>query len=283
MDAGLAGRVNDRRTTRRLFDVASVDEPMTHWTEELFVDRADAFRPFLEGREEEAPREVEDLLALIADTYGHEPESALDVACGIGRHLVPLAEAGIEATGVDVSPDYVEAARERAASAGVEDRVTVVEGDMRELDALEGEFDLVTSFWTSVGYFDRAGNRDTFEGMYDRLAPGGVVALELNNKEGVLGDFRTANVTVEDDELDAERREYDPETSRMTVTLHSVDLEAETYEGSIEWDVRLYAPVDLRERLSDAGFEEIALFAGFDGEALARESPRMVVLGRKPE
>lgn len=255
---------------------------MTHWTERLFVEQAADFRPHLEGRDEEAREQVADLLDLVAAAYDHDPASVLDVACGIGRHLVPFARRGLEASGLDLSPAYVEAARDRAADADVADRVTVTEGDMRELDDLEGRYDLVTSFWTSVGYFDREGNRRVFEGLYDRAAPGGVVALELTNKEGVLANYEESSVVPEDDGFLAERREYDPETSRMEATQHSVDTEAGTYEGSISWTLRLYAPVELRERLRDAGFADLRTYASLDGEDLARESTRMVVLGRRP-
>lgn len=254
---------------------------MVHWTEALFVDQPELFGEFQEHRAEDAPEQVADLLGLLETAFGHEPDRVLDVACGIGRHLLPFAEAGLDAHGVDISPAYLERARERVDEAGVGERVSLTEGDMRDLTDLDGRYDLVTSFWTSVGYFDEAGNRAVFEGMYDRLADGGVAAFDVSNKEGVLSDFADSSVSVDDGRLTGERREYTPETSRMESTLHIVDVEDDEYQGVVSWDVRLYAPVEFRDRLRDAGFDEVRLYGSLSGDELTRDSTRMVVLGRK--
>jgi SAM-dependent methyltransferase len=44
---------------------------------------------------------------------------ALDVACGVGRHAIPLAERGLDITGIDSSRDALRWARERAAARSV--------------------------------------------------------------------------------------------------------------------------------------------------------------------
>lgn len=275
---------------------------MTHWTEEMFLERGDVFRPLLERRADSAAEEVDALLALLADEHDREPETALDVACGVGRHAVELAGRGLEVTGVDLSEAYVEAARERAAAAGVGECTTFVVGDMRELGAaVDGRFDLVTSMWTSFGYFDDATNEAVAAGLAERVGDGGALVLELSNKEGVLADFVSSAASEVDGSLHAERREYDPERSRMAVTLTVFDRAggdgrtdgeeqaggddsaggaepAYDLRGEVEWDVRLYAPVELRRLLERAGFGSVACYARLDGEALSRESPRLVVV-----
>lgn len=60
--------------------------------------------------------------ALLADLAG----PVLDIGCGPGRHVVALAEAGIPAMGIDVTPTVLEMARARGApvlSRSVFDRV----------------------------------------------------------------------------------------------------------------------------------------------------------------
>ena len=54
----------------------------------------------------------------------------LELGCGTGRVAVPLAEAGLRVTGVDVSPAMLARARERAEGLPLR----FVEGDMRTLD-----------------------------------------------------------------------------------------------------------------------------------------------------
>lgn len=65
------------------------------------------------------------LQALAAEAGG----PILELGCGAGRALVPLAEAGTAVTGVDISPNMLTLARERATSAQVADHVTLLEGD----------------------------------------------------------------------------------------------------------------------------------------------------------
>lgn len=65
----------------------------------------------------------------------------LDVGCGAGRYAVWLAEHGYAVTAVDPSETQVELARSKAAEHGVEDRVQVAHGDVRDIPVADGAFD----------------------------------------------------------------------------------------------------------------------------------------------
>jgi ubiquinone/menaquinone biosynthesis C-methylase UbiE len=67
----------------------------------------------------------------------------LDVATGSGNVAVPAAQAGARVTGLDLTPKLLEAARARAAAAGVE--LELVEGDAEALPFGDDSFDRVTS------------------------------------------------------------------------------------------------------------------------------------------
>lgn len=97
------------------------------------MENADLFASELAGKEEGTEDEIESLLSMISDEFGYEPSSALDVGCGLGRHCHELAEKGIETTGIDISPEYLQRAREKAHEAGIGDRVHFQELDMRNL------------------------------------------------------------------------------------------------------------------------------------------------------
>ena len=254
---------------------------MTHWTEEMFVDHADVFERTMHGRVESAGEEVERLLELVR-AHGVDPETALDVACGIGRHTVELAARNVDVRGLDISPAYVDSARERAAEAGVSDRVTVEVGDMRDLEAVEGRYDLVTNMWTAFGYFDDETNERVAAGFRDRVADDGALVMELANKESLMANYERSSAGLMDTDLYVERREYTPETGRIETTFALFRQDDEGYEflGEVEWDLRMYAPAELRRLLERAGFSEVDLYGGLDGSELERESNRLVVLAR---
>ena len=60
-------------------------------------------------------------------------ERAVDMFAGAGPFAVRLADAGAEVVAVDVNPDAVAYLRENVERNGVADRVTAVEGDVREV------------------------------------------------------------------------------------------------------------------------------------------------------
>ena len=269
---------------------------MSHWTEELFVEDPEVFEITMRHRLERTGEEVDRLLDLLS-AHGVEPSGALDVACGIGRHAVELGGAGVDVHGIDISPAYVDAARERVREAGVDDRVTFEVADMRNLADMEGSYDLVTNMWTAFGYFDDETNEAVAAGFRERVADDGALVVELVNKESVLADFQKSSAQEDDGLLYVEKQEYTPETARMETELRlfrpqdgsDVETEAdgdsetgapEDYEflGTISWDLRLYAPAELRRLLERAGFGEVSLYGSLDGESLDRESPRLVVV-----
>jgi SAM-dependent methyltransferase len=74
---------------------------------------------------------------------GHLPErgTILDAGGGAGRYTVWLADQGYEVILVDPSEGQRRIAREKVAARGLEDRVTVQDGDIRDLDFETGQFD----------------------------------------------------------------------------------------------------------------------------------------------
>ena len=71
----------------------------------------------------------------------------LEIACGTGRVLLPIARQGIEIEGVDNSESMLRILRRNLAREPreVRERVTIHEGDMRDF-RLEKKFQLVTIF-----------------------------------------------------------------------------------------------------------------------------------------
>lgn len=75
----------------------------------------------------------------------------LDLACGQGRHAIPLAQHGYRVTGLDLSEPSLTFAREAAAEAGA--KIDFVQADMREIPFAD-EFDAVVNIFTAFGYLE---------------------------------------------------------------------------------------------------------------------------------
>lgn len=98
----------------------------------------------------------------------------LDVGCGPGRHAIPLAQAGLAVTGIDISRRFLELAALDARAAGV--RPALFEVDARQMP-FDDEFDAVISL--CQGGFGLMGGDDplVLKRMTEALKPGGVLVI----------------------------------------------------------------------------------------------------------
>jgi SAM-dependent methyltransferase len=200
----------------------------------------------------------------------------LDVACGHGRIANPLAERGMQVTGVDATPLFLELARKDAAERGVE--VEYVEGDMRSLPWTE-RFDRVLCWFTSFGYFSDDENRHVLGEAFRALKPGGLFAVEMNNLLRLLRVWADEVVTERGEDRMIDRHRFDIQTNR---SLDERTIIRGGKRRTVEFSVRSFSPAELRDWLLAAGFREAVAYAE-DGEPLTleHEGRRMTVVGRK--
>jgi SAM-dependent methyltransferase len=111
-------------------------------------------------------------------------DAVLDVACGTGNATIPAAETGARTTGLDITPELLEGARRRAATAGVE--VDWIEGDAENLPFDDGHFDVVLSTFGSMFAPDH--ERAAAE-TARVLRPGGRIGIAAWTPEGSIGRF----------------------------------------------------------------------------------------------
>ena len=89
-------------------------------------------RPHLDVPFVPSPQEIID--AMLDLTWVGRNDMLVDLGCGDGRIVVGAARRGARATGIDLNPLRVAEARENARQAGLEARVTFLEGDLYEAD-----------------------------------------------------------------------------------------------------------------------------------------------------
>ena len=72
----------------------------------------------------------------------------LDVACGSGNLAIPAARAGAIVSGIDLAPDMVKQAREKASREGLQ--ATFEEGDAEALQYADESFDMVATMFGAM-------------------------------------------------------------------------------------------------------------------------------------
>lgn len=128
----------------------------------------------------------------VADLNIARGTRVLDVACGTGNLALPAARAGATVTGVDIAPNLVQQARERAVAEGV--RAQFDEGDAEELPYKEGSFDLVLSMFGAM--FGPRPERVAAE-LIRVCRPGGRIVMANWVPTGFIGQiFKTTGAHV---------------------------------------------------------------------------------------
>ena len=201
----------------------------------------------------------------------------LDVPCGAGRLTLPLAARGCAATGVDISEQFLRAARASSAERNL--AVQWRQADMRALD-FDGEFDAAFCFGNSFGYLDDAGNEAFLACVSRALRPGGRLAIDYGQTaESILP--RPLETRQEGDMAGfhfVEDTRYDMLSARIENRFtFSRDGRTETKLAS----QRVYTLKEIVGLLAGAGFETTAFFGSPDEEPFVLGSHRLLIVGKK--
>jgi SAM-dependent methyltransferase len=253
---------------RETTDASQMGRRSSEWRRffEVFADRYDL---------EDFTGATSDELVFLQETLDlRTGDRLLDVGCGTGRHLVPLAAAGMQATGVDLSPAMLGRTRARAEGAGVE--VALVEADARELSADLGPFDAVICLCEGAFCLvddvaePMAHDRAILASIHRVLRPGGRLVLTALNAGRLLRDWR--------------RDELSGELDLLSLTETSVLEPAAGTSVTVREHHHLPATLQLLAEV--VGFEVDAVWAGGAGD-WRREPPteddmELLLVARRP-
>ena len=246
---------------------------MREWFEgEAFWEKMYPFL-FSERKFDAADEEISSVL----DLAGLQSGDVLDLACGPGRHATALAKRGLRVTGVDLSPYLLRQANDLALQESVS--IEWVQEDMRSFARPEA-FDLAINLFTSFGYFDDT--RDDIKvlrNVYQSLREGGALVMEMAGKECLASVFApTGSQELPDGRVLVERRQVVKDWSRIKNEWIVIEGDTAT---TFHFEVTIYSGQELKDRLYEAGFNEVALFGGYDRSEYDLNARRLVAVARK--
>ncbi|TFH16367.1 class I SAM-dependent methyltransferase [Candidatus Bathyarchaeota archaeon] len=259
-----------------------------HWTERLFIKYPDLFRTTIEARIEKTDPEIEGLNELFQE-YGVSQDGViLDLACGIGRVSIPLAKMGYTIVGVDISPSYIQRAKEYAEEEGVSEKTLFITGDMREVSSVLREyvngFDAVLNMWTSMGYWDEETDMSILRQCLGLTKPGGVFIMHTANRDCLIRRFQARDFEIrEDDTVVLMERSLDLETSRMVNFWSYYRKEGEDlrFLNRMEINHRIYSLHELKEQFQASGWMVSASYGGFDQRPFTTDTFSMIIVAQR--
>ena len=223
---------------------------------------------YFERDEKEAQKFIFHLLKYLKPEPG---SSMLDVACGRGRHSRFLAAQGFDVTGIDLSFESIEFAKQYE-----KENLHFYQHDMR-LPAWINYFDFAFNFFTSFGYF--ATRREHDDAMY-------MITKSVKAKGIILFDY--LNVHYAEDHLAPSEMKSIGSTK---YEIHRWADEDHFYKKIVVTDSSLDAPEEFIEKIAKLSLGDFTDMLSFQGVQVmdvfgdyelnrydVRKTPRMIVV-----
>jgi SAM-dependent methyltransferase len=207
----------------------------------------------------------------------------LELACGSGRLTIPIAQSGVEIVGTDASLSMLEAARAKAAGAGVQ--VKFFQADIRDFD-LPTRFALIILAGNSLQHLLTPGDlKQCLACAHRHLAPGGRLVFDVSNpdsKQLVLdAGERKPVIRVNDPKRGQivleERATHDAASGIRNLAWYFSAPDAPDFRV-IDYRLRMIFPQEIEELLRATGFRLDTRYGEYTRIPFEPSSPRQVYL-----
>lgn len=196
----------------------------------------------------------------ILEREGLSPRTAVDLACGTGSVAILLARNGMDVIGVDISPEMLCVAAQKAQD--LENPPFFVCQPLQELNLSKG-VDLAVCALDSLDYItDPADCKEAIRRVYRVLNPGGCFIFDVNTPQ----KLRTMDgqVFLDEDEnvYCVWRGEFDEQTNICTYAMDLFQRRGDLWRRSFEEHCEYaYSEAQLVAYLKSAGFTSIEVYA----------------------
>lgn len=200
-------------------------------------------------------------------------QSALDMACGRGRHAKVLAELGLQVTGIDLSPESIEFAKQFESP-----NLSFQVGDMLEPIA-HPPVHWVFNLFTSFGYFeDDALHQEAITHMSNALLPGGKLVFDYMNAAKIADELVPEDVVQTDLCTYHIKRHIEGNTIVKTIRF-TEDCTIQYYEER----VRAFTVEEIELFMQRAGLEVLLTRGDYSLSPYDPDySDRIIVVAEKP-
>ena len=216
----------------------------------------------------------------------------LELGCGTGRVSLAIAREGVGVTGIDISPRMIAVAQDKAARRGLSDRCVFQSGDMAAVQLAERFAIVIMPFRSFQSMLTTEEQRQALARVRERLAPGGVFAMDTFNPDvnSLVGDNASLAYHLKDVERQPTgtivvwgQNGWDPVTQVNEVRLI---IEEVSDEGVVErrfmrdFEQRYTFRYEMEHLLELCGFDLEAVYGDFDGGPVTEGSEDLVWVAR---
>lgn len=214
----------------------------------------------------------------------------LELACGSGRVLVPLARAGYELTGVDTSASMLELARQQLQESGVATRCRLVEQNICTM-ALGQRFHLAFIALGSFAHLTlRKEQQQALANIHGHLYPGGTFIIDISNAEARYMEELSGQILHQGTWQRSDGTYLTHFVSPASSTQkHLLELthfyDQHSQGGTVQRTIAtthlyLFERNEIELLLEQAGFVVKDIYGDYDFNPYLLESPRMICIAK---
>jgi len=210
-------------------------------------------------------------------------EPVLELACGTGRITIPIAEQGIDITGLDISEPMISYAKKKAKEKGV--TVEWVKADCRNFK-LDRKFNLIFFPFNSIAHLhDLESIKSCFSCVKMHLKDEGRFIIDIFNP--------CLDILIRDSSIRYPVAEYPDPNGKGTVVITENNLyDTSTQINRIKWyykigsepevmkelNMRIFYPQEIDVLLHYNGFKIEDKFGDYDETPFTSTSPKQVIV-----
>jgi SAM-dependent methyltransferase len=211
----------------------------------------------------------------------------LELACGTGRITIPLAEKGIDITGLDITEPMLAQARVKAATKQLD--ITWIKADCRKF-TVHRTFKVILFPFNSIGHLhDRESVEQCFARVREHLADDGRFIIDMYNpdlriltrdptKYYPLGEYPDPDGHGQIKVF--ENNTYDGKKQINQITWYYRNGRQEN-ERTVRWGSRIYYPQELDTLLHYNGFTIEEKYGFYDERPFTAMAPKQLIVCRK--
>ncbi|HEU4322647.1 MAG TPA: class I SAM-dependent methyltransferase [Roseiflexaceae bacterium] len=215
----------------------------------------------------------------------------VELMCGTGRLLAPLARAGHRLTGIDIAPALLARARDRLVREGLLERVELLAGDVR--DPLPGgPYALAIVGLNSLMHLEETDDQLlALRSVAAALRPGGLLALDLfnpdprellrHNGELVLDKTFALEGGATVQKFVAQSTDLARQMVEVSFIYDLLESDGLVRRTVLPFRMRWLYRYELEHLLARAGFALEAVYGSYDLDEYDSASPLMLTVARR--
>jgi SAM-dependent methyltransferase len=215
----------------------------------------------------------------------------LELGCGDGRVLIPLVLEGHHVTGLDVSAPMLATAQAKADAAQVNDRATLIQGDMRDFD-LPARFALAfIPINTFMHCYDTEQQLACLRCIHRHLQPDGRLVVDVYHPDPQTLLESDGRLVSEDTVFDSEtgrtihrfytrRLDMAAQTQHITFIMDEIDSTGIVRRTLLPFRMRFVYRYEMELLLRMAGYSLEAVYGSYELEPFDSDSEKMIFVSR---